>query len=112
MPEPRYGIWIPVYGNCGAMDHPEEPLDASYARAKALIQHAEQCGFTTTLIAEHLINPRNQELDQLETWTTAAALAEVSDSIESIAAVKPLLFHPAVLAKMAQKHGEISRCGK
>lgn len=47
--------------------------------AKAPIQLAEQCGFTTTLIAEHIINPRNQELDQLETWT-AAALAEATNS--------------------------------
>lgn len=98
---PRYGIWIPVYGNCGAMNHPLEPRDASYARAKALIQLAEECGFTTTLIAEHIINPRNQDLDQLETWTAAAALAEATNTIEIIAAVKPLLFHPAVLAKMA-----------
>ena len=101
MSEPRYGIWIPVYGNCGAMNHPLEPRDASYSRAKDLIQLAEQSGFTTTLIAEHIINPRNQELDQLETWTTAAALAEATNSMEIIAAVKPLLFHPAVLAKMA-----------
>jgi alkanesulfonate monooxygenase len=61
---------------------------------------AERCGFTTTLIAEHMINPRNQQLDQLETWTAAAALAEATNSIEIIAAVKPLLFHPAILAKM------------
>ncbi len=101
MSEPRYGIWIPVYGNCGAMNHPLEPRDASYSRAKMLIQLAQECGFTTTLIAEHIINPRNQDLDQLETWTAAAALAEATDSIEIIAAVKPLLFHPAVLAKMA-----------
>ena len=101
MSQPRYGIWIPVYGNCGAMNHPQEPRDVSYSRAKALIQLAEECGFTTTLIAEHIINPRNQDLDQLETWTTAAALAEATNSIEIIAAVKPLLFHPAVLAKMA-----------
>lgn len=101
MPETRYGIWIPVYGNCGAMNHPLEPRDASYSRAKSLIHLAEECGFTTTLIAEHIINPRNAELDQLETWTTAAALAEATHSIEIIAAVKPLLFHPVVLAKMA-----------
>jgi alkanesulfonate monooxygenase len=101
MVEPRYGIWIPVYGNCGAMHHPEEPCDASYARAKALMQCAEACGFTTTLLAEHIINPRNAALDQLETWTAAAALAEATRTSEIIAAVKPLLFHPAVLAKMA-----------
>jgi alkanesulfonate monooxygenase len=101
MSEPRYGIWIPVYGNCGAMNHPQEPHDASYARAKRIMRLAEECGFTTALIAQHIINPRNQELEQLETWTAAAALAEATNSIEIIAAIKPLLFHPVVLAKMA-----------
>lgn len=101
MSEPRYGIWIPVYGNCGAMNHPQEPRDASYARAKRIMQLAEECSFTTALIAQHIINPRNQELEQLETWTAAAALAEATNSIEIIAAIKPLLFHPVVLAKMA-----------
>jgi alkanesulfonate monooxygenase len=109
MTEPRYGIWIPVYGNCGVMNHPLEPQDASYLRAKNLIQLAQRCGFSTTLIAQHIINPRNQELDQLETWTAAAALAEATTSIEIIAAVKPLLFHPAVLAKMALGIDAISR---
>ncbi|HEY9622222.1 MAG TPA: LLM class flavin-dependent oxidoreductase [Crinalium sp.] len=109
MLQPRYGIWVPVYGNCGAMHHPLEPRDASYQRAKALIQLAEEYGFTTTLIAQHVINPRNQELDQLETWTTAAALAEASDRIEIIAAIKPLLFHPVVLAKMALNIDAISQ---
>lgn len=101
MSQPRYGIWIPVGGNYGAMNHPHSPLDASYGRAKALIQLAEECGFTTTLIAQHLANPRNPDFDQLETWTAAAALAEATSKIEIIAAIKPLLFHPAVLAKMA-----------
>lgn len=108
MIEPRYGIWIPVYGNCGAMNHPQERRDASYGRAKALIRSAEAHGFTTTLIAQHLLNPRNSEFDQLETWTTTAALAEATQSIEIIAAIKPLLVHPAVLAKMALNIDAIS----
>ncbi|WP_335108793.1 hypothetical protein [Nostoc sp.] len=44
------------------MKHPLEPRDASYLRGKNLIQLAQKCGFTTTLIAQHIINPRNQEL--------------------------------------------------
>ena len=35
----------------------------------------------------------------IETWTAAAALAAATEEIEIIAAVKPLLFHPGVLAK-------------
>jgi alkanesulfonate monooxygenase len=41
MYEAKYEIWIPVYGNCGAMNHPNEPRNASYERAKYLIQLAQ-----------------------------------------------------------------------
>ena len=70
MSEPRYGIWIPVYGNCGGINHPAEPRDARCSRAKSLLPLAEASGFTTTQIAQHVLNPRNAEFDQLETWTT------------------------------------------
>ena len=44
----------------------------------------------------------------LETWTAAAAVAEATERIEIIAAVKPLLFHPGVLAKLALGIDDIS----
>jgi alkanesulfonate monooxygenase len=109
MSEPRYGIWAPVGGNFGPLNTPEEPLDASYERTRSLVQEAERLGYTTTLIAQHIANPRSLELDQLETWTASAALAEATEKIEIIAAIKPLLFHPAVLAKMALGIDAISR---
>jgi alkanesulfonate monooxygenase len=108
MSEPRYGIWAPVGGNFGPLDTPEEPIDASYQRTQKLVLQAEQLGFVTTLVAQHTANPRGLELDQLETWTTSAALAAVTNRIEIIAAIKPLLFHPAILAKMALGIDEIS----
>lgn len=105
---PRFGIWIPVYGNWAGTDLALEPHDASFARAKQLLIEAEQLGFETALLAQHLINPRDHELDQLETWTATAALAAVTERIELIAAIKPKLFHPVVLAKMALGIEEIS----
>ncbi|BAY22015.1 luciferase-like protein [Calothrix sp. NIES-2100] len=109
MPEPRYGIWAPVGGNFGPLDTEEEPVDASYERSRSLILEAERLGYATTLVAQHLVNPRSLELEQLETWTASAALAEATEKIEIIAAIKPLLFHPAVLAKMALGIDAISR---
>lgn len=109
MSEPRYGIWAPVGGNFGPLNSPEEPFDASYERSRSLVKQAERFGFATTLVAQHLANPRSLELEQLETWTACAALAEATDRIEIIAAIKPLLFHPAVLAKMALGIDAISR---
>ncbi|MDX2270338.1 MAG: LLM class flavin-dependent oxidoreductase [Cyanobacteriota bacterium] len=106
---PRFGVWAPVYGNWGSRHHPQDPFDASYARTRATILQAEALGFDSTLIAQHIVNPNGQDLDQLETWTTAAALAEATEKIEIIAAIKPLLFHPAVIAKMSLNIDAISR---
>lgn len=104
---PRFGVWAPVYGTWGARTHPDDPPNASYARTRDVIKRAEAVGFSSVLLAEHIVNP-SAEFDVLETWTAAAALAEATESIELIAAVKPLLFHPAVLAKLALGIDEIS----
>jgi alkanesulfonate monooxygenase len=105
---PRFGIWVPVYGNWAGTDLSQEAHDASFARARKTLQEAEELGFETALLAEHIINPRAHELDQLETWTATAALAAVTRRMELIAAIKPKLFHPVVLAKMALGIEEIS----
>lgn len=105
---PRFGIWIPVYGNWAGTDPAVEIHDASFSRAKRLLLEAEELGFETALFAQHLINPRDNDIDQLETWTAAAALAGLTNRIELIAAIKPKLFHPVVLAKMALGIEDIS----
>lgn len=106
--EPRFGVWAPVYGTWGAKTHPDDPVDASYARTRDVILRAEEHGFRSVLLAEHIVNPSAGDAAVLETWTAAAALAEATEHIEIIAAVKPLLFHPAVLAKLALGIDEIS----
>jgi alkanesulfonate monooxygenase len=108
-PRPRFGIWTQVYGASGSFFHPDDPPDASWERNKRLVQEAEALGFESTLVAQHIFNPRDDERDQLETWTASAALAAVTDRIEIIAAIKPYLFHPVLLAKMASQIEEISR---
>jgi alkanesulfonate monooxygenase len=108
MPHPRFGIWTQVYGASGSFFHPQDPPDASWERNKQLVLEAEALGFESTLVAQHLINPRDDERDQLETWTASTALAAVTSRIEIIAAIKPYLFHPVVLAKMASQIEEIS----
>jgi len=106
--EPRFGVWAPVYGAWGARSHPDDPVDASYRRTRDLLVAAEQQGFDSVLLAEHIVNPQSAEAAVLETWTACAALAEATERIEIIAAVKPLLFHPGVLAKLALGIDEIS----
>lgn len=101
MIEPRFGIWVPVYGPWGARHHPEEPSQPSYARTLDVVIRAEQLNFKVALLAQHLINPMNNNFGQVETWSASAALAQATQRIEILGAVKPFFFHPAVLAKMA-----------
>jgi alkanesulfonate monooxygenase len=105
---PRFGIWALVSGATGSLFHPDDPPDASWARNRKLILEAESLGFDSTLVAQHLFHVRDDERDQLETWTACAALAAITERIEIIAAIKPALFHPAVLAKMATQIEDIS----
>ena len=111
MSEPaiRFGIWALVHGSRAALQDPDEPYDASWERNRALVLEAERLGFDSTLVAQHTINPHHAPQDQLEAWTACAALAALSERIEIIAAIKPYLYHPVVLAKMALGIEHISR---
>jgi alkanesulfonate monooxygenase len=106
-PGPRFGLWLPVQGTWGPLGG--EPLDSSFARNRQLLQTAEAGGFATALLAQHLSCPYGQEHDQLEPWTAAAGLAAATSTIEIIAAVKPLYFHPAILAKLALGIDDVSQ---
>ncbi|MBY0294925.1 MAG: LLM class flavin-dependent oxidoreductase [Methylobacterium sp.] len=105
---PRFGVWAPVHGSRAAHHDPDEPDDASWARNRALVLEAEALGFDAVLVAQHTVNPYDDARDQLETWTATAALAALTRRIELIAAIKPGLFHPVVLAKMALQIEHIS----
>jgi alkanesulfonate monooxygenase len=109
MMQPRFGLWAPVYGPWGARQHPGEPSQTSYSFSREVVVEAERLGFSVVMIAQHIINPLNNDYHQLETWTGAAAFAEATERIELIGAVKPFFFHPAILAKMALGIDEISR---
>src|SRR6185437_10724295 len=94
MPPMRFGIWALVHGSRAALQDPDEPYDASWERNRALVLEAERLGFHSTLVAQHTINPHHAPQDQLEAWTSSAALAAVTERIEIITAIKPYLYHP------------------
>ena len=80
----RFGIWALVHGPRAAHQDPEEPYDASWERNRDLILAAEELGYDSTLIAQHTINPHQEDLDQLEAWSAAAAIAAlIPSSIEA-----------------------------
>ena len=105
----RFGVWALVHGSRAALQDPDEPYDASWERNRKLVLEAEALGFDSTLVAQHTVNPHHAPQDQLEAWTAASALAALTSKIEIIAAIKPYLYHPVVLAKMALGIEHISR---
>lgn len=104
----RYGYWLPVFG--GWLRNVEnENMQANWAYAKKLAQRSEQIGFDLTLIAELNLNDiKGVEAPSLDAWSTAAALAAVTERIELMVAVRPTFHLPALLAKQAANIDHIS----
>ncbi|HEU4733261.1 MAG TPA: LLM class flavin-dependent oxidoreductase [Kofleriaceae bacterium] len=104
----RFGYWMPVFGgwlrNVG-----DEAMDASFAYNKKLARRSEQIGFDLTLIAELFLNDiKGIAAPCLDAWTTAAALAAVTESLELMVAVRPTFHSPAIFAKQAANVDRIS----
>lgn len=97
----RYGFWMPVFGGW-LRNVPDEGVEASWAYAKALTQDAERWGYDLTLIAELNLNDiKGTDQPALDAWSTAAALAAVTERLELMVAVRPNFHHPALFAKAA-----------
>jgi FMNH2-dependent dimethyl sulfone monooxygenase len=104
----RYGYWLPVFG--GWLRNVEnENMQASWAYVKRLAERSEEIGFDVTLIAELNLNDiKGIEAPSLDAWSTAAALAAVTERIELMVAVRPTFHLPALLAKQAANIDHIS----
>ena len=104
----RYGYWMPVFGGW-LRNVPDENMDASWAYVKRLAQRSEEIGFDLSLIAELNLNDiKGVEAPSLDAWSTAAALAAVTEKIELMVAVRPTFHLPALLAKQAANIDRIS----
>jgi FMNH2-dependent dimethyl sulfone monooxygenase len=104
----RYGFWLPVFGGW-LRNLDDERMETSWAYTKALTQRAEQLGFDLTLIAELNLNDiKGVEAPSLDAWSTAAALAAVTERLELMVAVRPTFHNPALLAKQAANIDRIS----
>ncbi len=104
----RYGFWMPVFGGW-LRNVPDEGMTASWDYARRLTQSAERWGYDLTLIAELNLNDiKGVEQPALDAWSTAAALAAVTEEIELMVAVRPNFHHPALFAKAAANIDQIS----
>jgi FMNH2-dependent dimethyl sulfone monooxygenase len=84
-------------------------MDASWAYAKRLAQRSEQIGYDLTLIAELFLNDiKGIDAPALEAWSTAAALAAVTEKLELMVAVRPTFHQPAIFAKQAANVDQIA----
>jgi FMNH2-dependent dimethyl sulfone monooxygenase len=84
-------------------------MPASWPYVKKLAQRSEQIGFDLTLIAELNLNDiKGVEAPSLDAWSTAAALAAVTETLELMVAVRPTFHLPALLAKQAANIDNIS----
>jgi FMNH2-dependent dimethyl sulfone monooxygenase len=104
----RFGYWLPVFGGW-LRNVADENMEASWAYAKRLARRSEQIGFDLTLIAELNLNDiKGVDAPSLDAWSTAAALAAITERIELMVAVRPTFHQPALLAKQAANIDHIS----
>ena len=97
----RYGYWAPVFGGW-LRNHPAEDGPASWETMSRLVRRSEEIGYDLTLIAELNLNDiKGVQAPALDAWSTAAALAAVTQSIELMVAVRPNFHQPALFAKAA-----------
>jgi FMNH2-dependent dimethyl sulfone monooxygenase len=97
----RFGYWMPVFGGW-LRNVEDERMDATFAYNKKLARRSEQIGFDLTLIAELFLNDiKGPSAPCLDAWSTAAALAAVTESLELMVAVRPTFHQPAIFAKQA-----------
>src|ERR1700723_2202179 len=104
----RFGYWLPVFGGW-LRNVEDENMQANWAYVKRLAQRSEELGFDITLIAELNLNDiKGIEAPSLDAWSTSAALAAVTETLELMVAVRPTFHSPALFAKQAANIDRIS----
>jgi len=108
----RYGYWLPVFGGW-LRNVEDEQMEASWDYVSNLARRSEQIGYDLTLIAELNLNDvKGAGAPTLDAWSTAAALAAVTQRLELMVAVRPTFHSPALLAKQAANIDNIGGPGR
>ncbi|HKA24045.1 MAG TPA: LLM class flavin-dependent oxidoreductase [Candidatus Eisenbacteria bacterium] len=104
----RYGYWLPMFGGW-LRNVPDEGMEASWPYVRRLARRSEELGFDVTLLAELNLNDiKGVDAPSLDAWSTAAALAAVTDTLEIMVAVRPTFHPPALLAKQVANLDHLS----
>jgi FMNH2-dependent dimethyl sulfone monooxygenase len=104
----RYGYWLPIFGGW-LRNVEDEHMQPTWDYVSKLARRSEKIGFDITLIAELNLNDiKGVDAPSLDAWSTAAALAAVTETLELMVAVRPTFHIPALLAKQAANIDQIS----
>lgn len=104
----RLGYWLPMFGGW-LRNVEDEGMEASWAYVSRLARRSEEIGFDLSLLAELNLNDiKGPAAPSLDAWSTAAALAAVTQRLELMVAVRPTFHHPALLAKQAANIAQIA----
>jgi FMNH2-dependent dimethyl sulfone monooxygenase len=104
----RYGYWMPVFGGW-LRNVDDERMQATWEYTSKLARRSEQIGFDLSLIAELNMNDiKGIDAPSLDAWSTSAALAAVTNTLELMVAVRPTFHLPALFAKQAANIDRIS----
>lgn len=104
----KFGYWLPVFGGW-LRNVEDEHMYADWEYIKKLTIRSEDLGYSISLIAELNLNDiKGIHAPSVDAWSTAAALAAVTNSIELMVAVRPTFHNPALLAKAAANIDHIS----
>jgi len=99
---------MPVFGGW-LRNVDDENMQATWDYVKKLAIRSEAIGFDLSLIAELNLNDiKGEQAPSLDAWSTAAALAAVTQTQELMVAVRPTFHNPALLAKQAANIDHIS----
>jgi dimethylsulfone monooxygenase len=104
----RFGYWLPVFGGW-LRNVLDERMPARWDYVRHLAQRSEALGYDLTLVAELNLNDiKGVDAPSLDAWSTASALAAVTERLEIMVAVRPTFHPPALLAKQAASLDQLS----
>ena len=104
----RFGYWMPMFGGW-LRNVEDERMEASWDYVRRLAVRSEELGFDLSLLAELNLNDiKGVEAPSLDAWSTAAALAAATRTLELMVAVRPTFHPPALFAKQASNIDHIS----
>ena len=108
-PKPLFDWFIPIDGDGERIGTDRAEREPSFDYLRKVVETAEARGFHSLLIPTRFSNGLFEEAAPLaETWTTATALAAVTERIRFLVAVRPGFVAPGLFARMAATLDQIS----